>query len=79
MKRRHHGTRHPREMGLAEIGRFLEHVAATDKDALRSLEAARTALDFLYVRVLHRELGELPLAHASTLARIRLTEGAWIK
>ena len=56
-----HGTRHPKEMGVAEIARFLEHVAATDKDALRSLEVARAALDFLYARVLHRVLGELPL------------------
>ena len=56
-----HGIRHPKEMGVAEIGRFLEHVAATDKDALRSLPAARSALEFLYGRVLHRPLGELPL------------------
>ena len=56
-----HGTRHPKEMGIAEIARFLEHVAATDKNALRSLEVARSALDFLYGRVLHRVLGELPL------------------
>jgi Phage integrase, N-terminal SAM-like domain len=56
-----HGRRHPKEMGLAEIGRFLQHVAATEKDALRALEVARNALEFLYAKVLHRLLGELPL------------------
>jgi Phage integrase, N-terminal SAM-like domain len=56
-----HGTRHPNELGLAEIGRFLQHVAATEKDALRALAAGRAALEFLYAKVLHRHLGELPL------------------
>jgi hypothetical protein len=41
------------------VGRFLEHVAKTDKDALRAIEAARTALDFLYRQVLHVDRGEL--------------------
>ncbi len=55
-----HGTRHPNDMGLAEIGQFLEQLAKTDKDALRALSAARGALEFLYQQVLHRHLGELP-------------------
>jgi hypothetical protein len=42
-----HGKRHPREMVLPEIGCFLHHVAATQKDALRQVEAARSGLDFL--------------------------------
>jgi Phage integrase, N-terminal SAM-like domain/Phage integrase family len=58
---RFHGKRHPREMGLTEIGQFLQHVAATQKDALRMLETARNGLDFLYRDVLHLQLGELPL------------------
>ncbi|MSU80452.1 MAG: integron integrase [Gemmataceae bacterium] len=56
-----HGKRHPNELGLAEIGRFLEHLAKTEKDALRALDAARAALEFLYERVLHHPLGDLPL------------------
>ena len=56
-----HGKRHPQEMGLAEIGRYLVHVAATDKQALRALDFARAALEFLYAQVLHRNLGEVPL------------------
>lgn len=56
-----HGTRHPGDMGPAEVARFLEHVAKTEKDALRALAAAHGALTFLYERVLHRPLGEVPL------------------
>jgi len=55
-----HGKRHPRDLTNTEVGRFLGHVAQTDKDALRSIEAARTALDFLYREVLHLDRGELP-------------------
>jgi hypothetical protein len=29
---RFHGKRHPREMGMTEIGQFLESVAQTEKD-----------------------------------------------
>jgi hypothetical protein len=34
-----HGKRHPREMGLPEIGQFLESVARTEKDAVTALAA----------------------------------------
>ena len=37
-----HGKRHPREMGRAEIGRFLEHVVRTEKAPLPALDAARS-------------------------------------
>jgi hypothetical protein len=57
---RFHGKRHPRELGRAEVGRFLEHVVRTECDPLPALEAARGALDFLYRAVLHAPLGELP-------------------
>ncbi len=55
-----HGIRHPRELGRAEAGRFLEHVVQSEKDPLGSLEAAREALAFLYEEVLQTPLGELP-------------------
>src|SRR5438874_2131671 len=35
-----HGRRHPRELGRAEVGQFLDHVAASEKDPLRALDAA---------------------------------------
>ena len=55
-----HDKRHPRELELGDVGRFLEHVAHTEKDALNSLEQAHTALTFLYHDVLGLPLGELP-------------------
>ena len=55
-----HGRRHPRELGRAEVGRFLTHLVQSEKDPLGSLEAAREALAFLYERILHAPLGELP-------------------
>jgi hypothetical protein len=55
-----HRCRHPREMGIAEVGQFLESVARTDTAALRAIEEARSSLEFLYRTVLHHDLGELP-------------------
>ena len=43
-----HAKRHPRELGVGDIGRFLADVAAKDKNPLEALAAARGALDFLY-------------------------------
>jgi hypothetical protein len=56
-----HGKRHPRELGIAEVGQFLQSIAVTEKDPLRALAASRDALTFLYQQVLHLDLGELPL------------------
>lgn len=55
-----HGKRHPGELGLGDIGQFLEHVAKCEQDPLRALEGAREALRFLYEEFLKREMGELP-------------------
>jgi hypothetical protein len=55
-----HNKRHPREMGLSEIGQFLEAVARSEKDPVRAIAASREALDFLYREVLHLDLGEFP-------------------
>ncbi len=55
-----HGKRHPRELRVADVARFLEHVAKTEKDPLRALEQAREALRFLYDDVLQVPIGELP-------------------
>ncbi len=55
-----HGKRHPRALGRAQAGRFLEHVVQSEKDPLGCLEAAREALGFLYEEVLQAPLGELP-------------------
>lgn len=55
-----HGVRHPRELGLGEAGRFLEHLAQSEKDPLGCIEQARESLTFLYEQCLHLPLGELP-------------------
>jgi hypothetical protein len=55
-----HGTRHPRELHYADVARFLDHLAQTEKDPLRSLEGARDALTFLYQRLLGIDLGKQP-------------------
>ncbi len=38
-----HGKRHPRDMGIPEVARFLEHLAQTEKDPPTGLEQAREA------------------------------------
>ncbi len=55
-----HGKRHPRELGLTDATRFLEHVVRTEKAPLPALETARSALELLYGTVLGIDLGELP-------------------
>jgi hypothetical protein len=38
-----HGKRHPRELGLPDATRFLEHVVRTEKQPLPALDSARSA------------------------------------
>jgi integrase len=54
-----HGKRHPREMGVVEVERFLSDLAVTRKVAASTQNQAFNALLFLYRDVLHLELGEL--------------------
>src|SRR5262249_52050573 len=56
-----HQKQHPRDLGLAEVSRFLEHVAQTERDPLAALAQARAALTFLYHVVLAQPtIGALP-------------------
>jgi integron integrase len=55
-----HGQRHPRDLSPGDVGRFLEHVAQTEKDPLPCLEQAHRALTFLYQDVLGLDVGPLP-------------------
>jgi len=57
-----HHKRHPRELGVAEIGAYLDHVATQSSDPLVGIEAARTALAFLYSEILRIDLCEFPRA-----------------
>ncbi|HKI32838.1 MAG TPA: phage integrase N-terminal SAM-like domain-containing protein [Gemmataceae bacterium] len=55
-----HGKRHPRDLSPGDVGRFLEHVAQTEKDALNCLEQAHAALTFRSDDVLALAVGPLP-------------------
>jgi integron integrase len=53
------GWRHPREMGAAEVTRFLTHLALAGNVAASTQNQALNALVLLYEQVLHRPLGDL--------------------
>jgi len=55
----HHGKRHPREMGEAEVRDFLTHLAADRNVAPSTQSQAFNALVFLYESVLGRPAGDL--------------------
>lgn len=55
----HHGKRHPRELGEAEIADFLTHLAVEGRVASATQSRALNALVFLYREVLGRPLPDL--------------------
>src|SRR5438552_11938260 len=56
---RFHRMRHPAEMGAAEVGEFLTHLARDGKVAASTQNQALSALLFLYKDVLKQEIGWL--------------------
>ncbi len=56
---RWHGLRHPREMGAAEVERFLTHLAADRHVSPATHRRALSALLYLYREVVDVELPEL--------------------
>jgi integron integrase len=52
----HHGRRHPREMGRAEVETFLTHLAVQGRVAASTQNQAKSAILFLYKEVLGQEL-----------------------
>jgi integron integrase len=54
-----HGTRHPGEMGGAEVSEFLSHLAVDGGVSASTQNQALNALVFLYREVLGRPLGDL--------------------
>lgn len=52
----HHGKRHPREMGVAEVESFLTHLAVERNVSASTQNQAKSALLFLYKEVLEMEL-----------------------
>ena len=56
---RHHGTRHPRDLGEPEVAAFLAHLASERNVSASTQTQALCALLFLYATVLGRPLGRL--------------------
>jgi len=54
---RFHKLRHPKEMGAAEVGAFLSHLAEDRNVSASTQNQALNALVFLYKRVMNLELG----------------------
>lgn len=53
---RHHGLRHPTQMGGPEVEAFLTHLAAQRRLSVSSHRQALSALLFLYAKVLGQQL-----------------------
>ncbi len=68
-----HGKRHPKEMGGAEIGAFLTHLAVQRKVAASTQNQALNALVFIYkqvrARISHQAPAAAPNLRASTALR----------
>ncbi len=59
-----HKKRHPREMGVPEIGQFLTYLASSQEVSASTQNQAFSAILFLYRYVLHIELDEQALAQS---------------
>jgi integron integrase len=71
-----HGKRHPRELGAREMGDFLSHLAVDRHVSASTQTQARSALLFLYARVLEIELpwlDEVATARSSRRLPVVLT------
>ena len=73
----HHGKRHPRDMGAAEVESFLSHLAVARNVSAATQNQAKSALLFLYREVLGTELpwmSEVVSAKQSRRLPVVLTE-----
>jgi site-specific recombinase XerD len=55
----HHGKRHPRELGAAEVKAFLTDLAVAQRMSASTSNQALSALLFLYRHVVVKDLGRL--------------------
>ncbi|HLW64376.1 MAG TPA: integron integrase [Gemmataceae bacterium] len=62
-----HGKRHPRELGQADVARFLHNIAQTSPQPLPALAAAQAGLEFLYRELLQQDLGPMPVVRPPRL------------
>ncbi|OGO40290.1 MAG: integrase, partial [Chloroflexi bacterium RBG_16_57_9] len=65
-----HGTRHPNEIGAAEVEAFLTHLAVEGNVAASTQNQAFSALLFLYREVLHQDLGPIDALRAKKPKRL---------
>lgn len=73
-----HGRRHPQELGAAEVGDFLSHLAVERHVSASTQTQARSALLFLYGQVLEVQLpwlDEVAVAHSQRKLPVVLTSG----
>jgi len=74
----HHGLRHPQDLGVAEVRAFLVHLAMERQMAAATVAQARSALVFLYRKVLELPvpgLGEIPAGRRPVRLPVVLTPG----
>jgi len=67
----HHGTRHPSELGVADVAVFLSYLATERHVSPSTQRQATSALRFLYDEVLRRPI-DLPKGIASPRRRMKL-------
>ncbi len=61
---RFHGTRHPRELGVTDVAKFLNYLATEKRVAPSTQNQALQAILFLYKRVLKTDLGDVDFIRA---------------
>ncbi len=65
----HHSKRHPREMGVAEVEAFLNHLAVDKQVSASTQNQAKSALLFLYDEVLEQTLPPLNLLNPAKASK----------
>src|SRR3569832_2626027 len=66
-----HGKKHPAQMGMEEVNRFLTHLAAQRDESASTQKQALGAILFLYKEVLNQQLGWMDgFARAKRPARL---------
>ena len=65
-----HGIKHPKDMGAAEVTKFLTHLALNERVSSSTQNQAFNALLFLYKKVLKIELGDIDAVRAKRFRNI---------
>ncbi len=65
-----HDKRHPKDMGAAEVGRFLTFLVSDRRVAASTQKQALCAIVFLYKQVLQIDLGDISFLHCKRQPRL---------